>query len=395
MNPLFSTSASNRLHAPCLTPLLLCCLLLTAPASANGYPDMETMAAPEENPGALDFQLYVPADLTPDAALVVVLHGCDQRADEFAAASGWLQAAADTPFALLAPRQREDNNRRLCFNWFSDDHSGREGSETRSILNAVDAVLAEHLSESAAVYVTGLSAGGAMTSNVLAAHPERFSGGGIVAGIPTGCAATAAGALWCMQTGDTASSAQLARRLRERAGGDGPWPRVSIWHGTDDRVVRRRNQDALMRQWTEAHGLDRDTPSEQRFGMGLRRRYGDHAEVETWTVDGLAHGMPVDAEADCGHETHHVIDIQLCAVRHLLAHWGLADSVDVDAIPSGWSCTEHSTSTHRHVQDERARIRLGLVYARGSGDPLGPYLMFGSVTVSEHEPGYWVRGECP
>src|SRR5207237_4224060 len=112
------------------------------------------------------------------------------------------------------------------------------------------------------VSVTGLSAGGAMASNMLACYPEVFAGGAIVAGLPYGAATNVQQAFESMFQSPARSAREWGDLVRGAAPHDGPWPRVSVWHGNADKTVIPSNADEILKQWTEVHGLP-ITPSGQ------------------------------------------------------------------------------------------------------------------------------------
>src|SRR3984957_15437188 len=142
------------------------------------------------NPGSLRARIYVPTSLTKDAPLVVVLHGCTQTAAAYDHGSGWSQLAEREGFALLFPEQQRVNNPNLCFNWFVPGDIRRDGGEALSIGQMIGAVVATYRLDRSRIFVTGLSAGGAMASAMLATYPELFAGGAIIAGLPYGGAST-------------------------------------------------------------------------------------------------------------------------------------------------------------------------------------------------------------
>ena len=121
-------------------------------------------AATFDNPGALRMLAFVPPGLAPGAPLVVVLHGCTQTAAGYDAAAGWSALATAHGFALLFPEQVRGNNANGCFNWFETGDSRRGGGEAASIAHAVAAAVAQHRLDPARVFITGLSAGGAMAN---------------------------------------------------------------------------------------------------------------------------------------------------------------------------------------------------------------------------------------
>src|SRR4051812_38332359 len=136
------------------------------------------------NPGCLRMYTYVPDPLPSAPALVVVLHGCLQTAAEYDLGAGWSTLADRFRFALLFPEQQRGNNPRGCFNWFQRSDSERDQGEAHSIRHMVEHMIQTHSIDRRRVFVTGLSAGGAMTLVMLAAYPEVFAGGAVIAGVP-------------------------------------------------------------------------------------------------------------------------------------------------------------------------------------------------------------------
>src|SRR4051794_31909903 len=123
---------------------------------------------------------HVPDGLPPRSPLVVALHGCTQAA-EFGDDSGWTGLAGRLRFALLLPQQREANNGDLCFDWFRDRDNRRGQGESASVRAMVGRMVADHGLDPGRVFVAGLSAGGAMAAVMLAAYPEVFAGGAVIA----------------------------------------------------------------------------------------------------------------------------------------------------------------------------------------------------------------------
>ena len=145
------------------------------------------------NPGALKMFAYVPEhDCRARSALVVVLHGCGQTAAGYDLGTGWSALAKRYGFALLMPEQQGGNNPNTCFNWFNPGDIARGGGEAASIRQMVARMVTEHKIDPRRVFITGLSAGGAMTSVMLATYPEVFAGGAIIAGLPTASPAMSA-----------------------------------------------------------------------------------------------------------------------------------------------------------------------------------------------------------
>lgn len=274
------------------------------------------------NPGALIMKLYLPAaPPRPGGPLLVLLHGCGQDAAGFAAAAGWMALADRLGAPLLLPEQASGNNFGRCFNWFDPDDIARDAGEALSIRAMAEAAIVRFGCSRARVYVAGLSAGGAMAAALLAAYPDVFAAGAVVAGLPVGSASDIRSAMARMNTAGTdLDGPGWAARARAMAppGYGGPWPRISIWQGGADRVVDPANAANLEAQWVALHGLGGAPTQDLSPRPGLRRRVWRDA-VELWTIDGMAHGFPV---AQPSREAF-VVDAGIDATTEIARFWGL------------------------------------------------------------------------
>src|SRR6185437_8548042 len=166
------------------------------------------------NPGAIKMFAYVPEHLQRAPALVVVLHGCGQTAAAYDFGTGWSTLANRYGFALLMPEQQAANNANTCFNWFNPGDIARGRGEAASIRQMIARMVAEHKIDPRRIYVTGLSAGGAMTSVMLATYPEVFAGGAVIAGLPFGVANNVREALNGMLQSASRSAGELGDLVR-------------------------------------------------------------------------------------------------------------------------------------------------------------------------------------
>lgn len=305
--------------------------LIAAPASAQSE-----VTGFGSNPGNLRMFKYVPGALPANAPLVVALHGCSQSAASYDAETGWQLFADRYRFALLLPQQQSANNSSTCFNWFETGDTTRGQGETLSIKQMVDRMIADHGIAPSRIYVTGLSAGGAMTSTLLAAYPDVFAGGAIIAGIPHRCATSQSAAFSCMNPGSNLTPAQWGDKVRASTTWTGPWPIVSIWHGDGDFVVRPMNLTESMEQWTNVHGIDQTAEVSDTVGGFPHKVYktsSGQARVETYTITGMGHGTPVDpgtGETQCGTAGAYILDVNLCSSYHIARFFGLDD---LDGVP--------------------------------------------------------------
>jgi poly(hydroxyalkanoate) depolymerase family esterase len=251
------------------------------------------------NPGRLRMLEYVPALRREPSALVVVLHGCLQTAEQYHRGSGWSRIARDKGLVLLYPEQTPSNNRNLCFNWFRPSMVARDRGELMSIRQMIEHSIERHGVDRSRVFIQGLSAGGAMANAMLVTYPDLFSAGQVVGGLPYGAARDAISAMSVMKSGSERSRQDWGDLARAASGeGARALPAISIWHGKADRVVAPENAQALLAQWLDLYGLDEASGEiEKRTdgSVGLWRDADGRVLVEYRLLDGLEHGLPVIA----------------------------------------------------------------------------------------------------
>lgn len=283
------------------------------------------------NPGNLRMFTYVPQTVSPSPALVVVLHGCTQTAAGYDHGAGWSTLADRYGFVLLLPEQQEANNPKLCFNWFQLGDIQRDHGEAASIRQMVERTIRNHAVDRDRVFVTGLSAGGAMTSAMLAAYPEVFAGGAIIAGLPYRCANNVSEAFECMFQGKTRSTREWGDLVRSASPHRGPWPSVSVWHGSMDATVKHTNAGEIIKQWTDVHGLPPATSRDEIVDGYPRRVWTNSAGddvIEEYVITGMAHGTPLatgDGENSYGVAGPFLLDAGISSSYHIAKFWGLAE----------------------------------------------------------------------
>lgn len=296
---------------------------LLQPASAR-LRELEVFGS---NPGNLGAWFYAPDNGTEPVPLVVVLHGCTQTAQGYDLGSGWSELAEAYGFAVLFPEQRRANNPNLCFNWFDRGDTRRGSGEALSIAQMIAAMIEHHAVDGGRVYITGLSAGGAMTSVMLATYPEMFAGGAILAGLPHGAAGSVQEAFQQMRR-HTPSSRTSGSAIHQASDHRGNWPTVSIWHGTADTVVDQSNADAIVQQWLEVHALPANPTQSGLVDTYPHRIWRDDAGkllVEEYRVTGMGHGTPLSTAGDCGcgEAGAFMLEVGISSTIHSAKSWQL------------------------------------------------------------------------
>jgi poly(3-hydroxybutyrate) depolymerase len=191
----------------------------------------------------------------------------------------------------------------------------------------VDRMVTEYGADTSRVYVAGFSAGAAMAAVLLAAYPDVFAAGAVVAGLPYRCADTMIQAFSCMNPGVNRTPKAWGNLVRAASSYRGPWPPVSLWHGTSDYTVAAANEDELLDQWTDVQGVD-ETPEVSDTVAGYPHQvYRDAAGrtvVETYRITGMAHGQPVAAAVGgCGRAATYTPEKGICAAYRIGVFWGL------------------------------------------------------------------------
>ena len=285
------------------------------------------------NPGDLRMFSFVPADLPKSAGLVVVLHGCTQSAAGYDVGAGWSALAEHYGFALLMPEQKLSNNANGCFNWFLPEDTTRDSGEAGSIRQMIEQMTRTIGLDRRRIFVTGLSAGGAMTSAMLAIYPDVFAGGAIIAGLPYGIASNVQEALKGMFQSPPRAAAELGDLVRNASAHDGPWPKLSVWHGSADRTVNPANADEIVKQWLDVHQLPAAPMSEATVD-GYPRQIWWNADgetvIESTTITNMAHGTPLgtaDNDERYGAEGAFLIEAGISSSYHIAQFFGLTERI--------------------------------------------------------------------
>lgn len=245
--------------------------------------------------GARRYKLYVPSGqaATRPRGLVVMLHGCTQDPDDFAAGTTMNALAERHGLVVAYPAQERGANPNLCWNWFAPEHQAKGAGEPEILAGLARALAAEFGVADGRVFAAGLSAGGAMAAVLGQAYPDVFAAVGVHSGLPAGAASDVVSAFAAMR-GDGAGVAT-------RGGGT----RTIVFHGVADKTVHVSNAERL------AEGVHPDAAAAspehgEANGRRFRRvRVADGpgpALLEVWTIDGAGHawsgGSPAGSYAD-------------------------------------------------------------------------------------------------
>ena len=260
----------------------------------------EFMARTLHHPaGVRDYKLYKPAARTGASKgpqpLVVMLHGCTQSADDFAAGTQMNRLADEQGFLVLYPEQSASANASRCWNWFRPQDQVREGGEPALIAAMVQAVMDEQAVDAKRVFVAGLSAGAAMAVILGETWPDLFAAVGAHSGLAFAAAHDIPSAMSAMKGRSVMGRAHLPGTADDpRRSATHAVPTI-VFHGDRDHTVQFSNGEHIAEQ---ARGAEPPLSVSSETGTAAGgRRYtrevhadaAGRARVERWTVHGAGH----------------------------------------------------------------------------------------------------------
>jgi poly(hydroxyalkanoate) depolymerase family esterase len=252
--------------------------------------------------GTRAYEVYVPGNYRAGTAapLIVALHGCTETADQFRQLSRYDEVADSSGAIVVYPEQTKDANYMSCWNWFQDAHNHRGSGEPSLIAGITNAVRHQYNINAHHIYVTGLSAGGAMASVMGATYPDLYAAVGVGSGCEYGAGAACAG----YQSTDPT---QAAQKIHQEMGSRARVMPFIIFQGDQDKTVPPVNADQMVRADLLADDMADDGarngsisqwPSKTSLGQGSGgrsytvRHYADRKGRpigEYWTIHGMAH----------------------------------------------------------------------------------------------------------
>lgn len=210
------------------------------------------------NPGNL--KMFIHENNNNDSSfkpLVVVLHGCGQNAKDVATLMGWNKLSDSNKFIVLYPQQKMVNNISTCFNWFNNNDIEKGKGENESIFEMISYMQFHYKIDSTKIFITGLSAGAAMSVAMLATHPSLFKSGAIFAGCAYKLATNPFAAFTVMAGNKKISKDELVKNITDQNSSyKGKYPTLIIYQGLNDKIVNHKNAALLISQWTGINKCD-------------------------------------------------------------------------------------------------------------------------------------------
>lgn len=273
--------------------------LPSAPTAPEPLPDGAMFLAGTygSEDGSRAYRLYVPSSCHGQAVpLVVMLHGCTQSPEDFAAGTRMNLLAEEHGCLVAYPAQAASANIARCWNWFKAEDQAREGGEPALIAGITRQIMAEYPVDPRRVFIAGLSAGGAAAAVMAATYPDLYAAVGVHSGLAVGAAHDMPSAFAAMQGG-------AAQPLGRGTGGQGRLVPTIVFHGDQDRTVNPRNGDQIIAQARAAadagphlSGLQATATAQRGQAPGGRTwRRTLHADaggktwLEQWVIHGAGH----------------------------------------------------------------------------------------------------------
>jgi poly(hydroxyalkanoate) depolymerase family esterase len=240
--------------------------------------------------GSRAYKLYVPRGYDGQALpLVVMLHGCTQSPDDFAAGTRMNDLAEEKTFLVAYPAQTELANASRCWNWFNTGDQQRDHGEPSLIAGITRAIMRDFPVEPGRIYIAGLSAGGAAAAIMGSTYPDLYAAIGVHSGLPCGAADDVASAFAAMRQGRFPAGG--GSRQHGRCGGVVP---TIVFHGDRDTIVNPVNADQIIAQSKGAADL-RTTVTRGNAPGGIcytrivqADRHGQPM-LEQWVLHGAGH----------------------------------------------------------------------------------------------------------
>ncbi|MDN3243115.1 extracellular catalytic domain type 1 short-chain-length polyhydroxyalkanoate depolymerase [Glycomyces tritici] len=280
-------------------PLIIGTLLLTAQPAAAATMNRVTNFG--TNPTNLNMYLYVPDTVAAEPALLVLNHYCGGTAGAVFNSIGrdFVAAADRYGYIIVLP---EVTRQEGCFDVATPAALTRNGgSDSTGIMSMVGWVRQRYNVDADRIVVSGFSSGAMMTNVLAAEYPDVFSAASSFSGVAAGCFATNNGSLWnsqCSGGNLIKTPQQWGDQVRAMYPGyAGEYPRMQVWHGTEDDILRYPNFGEQIKEWTNLNGLNQTPSSTENLAGGwVRTRYGatgTQATVEGMSIAGYGHSLPL------------------------------------------------------------------------------------------------------
>jgi poly(hydroxyalkanoate) depolymerase family esterase len=246
--------------------------------------------------GSRTYKLYVPSQYRGQPLpLIVMLHGCTQSPDDFAAGTRMNLRAEEHNCFVAYPEQAASANISKCWNWFRPGDQMRGQGEPALIAGITRQVMSDYSVDEDRIYAAGLSAGGAAAAVLAAAYPDLYAAIGVHSGLACGAASDVPSAFAAMRQSRPMARRRSASNLSGRGGYSRIVPAI-VFHGDQDTTVHPNNGDQVVAQLKEALAAnarvtveDSRVPGGRAYTRTVHHDAADHSVFEQWVIHGAGH----------------------------------------------------------------------------------------------------------
>lgn len=266
-------------------------------------PNGQFLSGTYRNPaGTRAYKLYIPSSYHGQTLpLIIMLHGCTQNPDDFAAGTRMNALAEELQCLVAYPEQPTTANRNRCWNWFEAAHQQCDKGEPSIIAGLTRHIISRYAVDTRRVYVAGLSAGGAMAAIMGRTYPDLYAAVGVHSGLPYAVAQDLPSAFAAMNQ----MGAPLGRQRHKAAvAGDRFVPTI-VFHGDSDKTVHPRNGDDVIAQCAAIYAYNGPNagtaqepkvtlrrgqiPNGRAYTRAVHQDANGQTVLEQWRIDGAGH----------------------------------------------------------------------------------------------------------
>ncbi len=236
--------------------------------------------------GTRHYKLFAPRGFAgKQLPLVVMLHGCKQDPDDFAAGTRMNELAQELGIIVLYPAQAPRSNAYKCWNWFQSSDQHRGSGEPALIAGLTDHITATQPVDSSRVYIAGLSAGGAMAAIMGREYPDLYAAVGVHSGLAPGSASDMGSAFAAMKSGAAGAATRVTAASVAARGAP-----IIVFHGDSDDTVHSSNGEHVVGDRQGSSSRDHSAnASGRRYSRRVFKASDKHAEAEHWIIEGAGH----------------------------------------------------------------------------------------------------------
>ena len=251
--------------------------------------------------GSRAYRIFIPSRYQEGQPipLVVMLHGCTQSPDDFAAGTRMNFIAEEQMCFVAYPAQRSEANQAKCWNWFRATDQQRGRGEPSLIAGITRQIMRDYSVDPKRVYVGGLSAGAAAAAIMGATYTDLYAAIGVHSGLACGAAIDLPSAFVAMRQGRVSDDRGIP--------GDGPPVPTIVFHGDGDTTVHPNNGDQILEQFVRTTNTQKKVhrgrvPDGHAYTRTIHTDATGRGIFEHWNIHGAGHawsgGSPAGSYTD-------------------------------------------------------------------------------------------------